>query len=81
MAPLALHAYQAVRRSRITHDDDLPFTQHVLNAKRRYGARGFTLEKRHFQQKCDAAIALVLMHGAATNFGEPEHAQDTFRIF
>jgi phage terminase large subunit-like protein len=81
MAPLALHAYQAVRRTRITHDDDENFTQHVLNAKRKYGPRGFTLEKRHFQQKCDAAIALVLMHGAATGMEEPEHDPDTFRIY
>lgn len=66
MAPLTGHAYQAIRRGYITHDDDPQLTRHVLNARRRYGNRGFTLEKRQFSQKIDAAVALVLCHGIAT---------------
>jgi phage terminase large subunit-like protein len=66
MAPLCGHAYQAIRRTRITHDGDDQLTRHVLAGKRRYCSHGFTIEKIQYANKCDAAIALVLMHGAAT---------------
>jgi phage terminase large subunit-like protein len=81
MAPLCGHAYHAIRRSRITHDDHEQFTKHVLAGKRRYCAHGFTIEKRQFSQKCDAAIALVLMHGAATGFAEPAPTDADFLTF
>jgi phage terminase large subunit-like protein len=79
MAPLVGHAYQAIRRTRITHDDDEQLTLHVLAAKRRYGPRGFTLEKRDFTYKIDAAVALVLCHGAATGIGDG-YTDDSFKL-
>lgn len=72
MAPLVGHAFQSLRRARVTHDSDDQFTRHVLAARRRYCARGFTLEKITFGEKIDAAVALVLMHGAAHDLGDPE---------
>lgn len=70
MAPLTGHCYQAIRQGLVTHDeDDEHFTRHVLAARRRYGQRGFTLEKRQFSQKIDAAVALVLCHGVAAGLG------------
>jgi hypothetical protein len=72
MAPIVGHAYQSIRRNRISHDEDKQYTSHVLAAKRRYGARGFTLEKRNFGNKIDAAIALCLCHAAAMGLGEEE---------
>jgi len=80
MAPLVGHAYQAIRRNRITHDGDEQFTLHVLAGKRRYGAHGFTIEKRQFSNKCDAAIALVLAHGAATGIDGPPQIPDYIDI-
>ena len=81
MAPLTLHAYEGVRRTRISHNDDEDYTRHVLNARRRYGATGFTLEKQKYLAKIDAAIALVLCYGAATQYATPAHAPDSFRIY
>ncbi|MEM9040771.1 MAG: terminase TerL endonuclease subunit [Actinomycetota bacterium] len=77
MAPLVGRTYLALREGRITHDEDRPFTTHVLAAKRHYGSDnyGWTLEKeRRSGVKIDAAIALVLAHGAATD--EPETEPD-----
>jgi phage terminase large subunit-like protein len=83
MAPLVGHAYQALRRTRITHDGDEQLTRHVLAARRRYCSRGFTLEKIHYGEKIDAAVALVLMHGAAADLGEPEpdYGSNSFKVF
>ena len=81
MAPLCGHAYQAIRRTRITHDGDEQFTRHVLAGKRRYCAHGFTIEKIQFASKCDAAIALVLMHGAASGLGDPDYTLDAFKTY
>ena len=64
MAPYVGHAYQAIRRSQITHDDHDQYTLHVLAGRRRYNPHGFVIEKRNFAHKCDAAIALVLAFGA-----------------
>ena len=50
-------------------------------SRRRYGAQGFVLEKQKYLAKIDAAVALVLCYGAATQYMEPEHSPDTFRIF
>lgn len=81
MAPIVGHAYREVRRGRVTHSDQEELTLHVLAAKRRYGARGFTLEKRHVAVKIDAAIALVLCHAAATNFDDsPSYTLDSFKV-
>jgi phage terminase large subunit-like protein len=80
MAPLALHCYEAIRRTRVTHDDDETFNSHVLNARRSYGANGFVLEKVHYGHKIDAAIALILCYGAATQFAEPKPPNSSFRI-
>lgn len=80
MAPLCGHAYQAIRRTRITHDGDEQFTRHVLAGKRRYCSHGFTIEKIQFAEKCDAAIALVLMHGAATGLGDPDYKLEAFAV-
>lgn len=79
MAPLTGHAYQAIRRTRITHNDDEQLSLHVLAAKRRYCARGFTLEKRDYANKIDAAVALVLCHGAAHGLDD-EYTDDSFRL-
>lgn len=79
MAPLCGHAYQSIRRTRITHDGDPTLTMHVTNARRRYCQRGFTLEKQHFGHKIDACIALILMHGAAHGLDDPLDPS-TFRI-
>lgn len=80
MAPIVGHAYKEIRRGRITHDGDEQFTSHVINAKRRYCSRGFTLEKIHFGTKIDASIGLCLMHAAAT--GVPtSHAIEDFLTF
>lgn len=81
MAPMVLHAYQSIRRSRVTHDDDPVLTQHVLAARRRYGASGFTIEKRNYLRKIDACVALVLCVSAATGYSAPPVDQSTFRIF
>ena len=80
MAPLAGHAYSEIRRTRVTHDEDEQLTLHVLAAKRRYGPRGFVLEKRDFQNKIDAAVALVLCIGAATGT-EDGYTDDSYRIY
>lgn len=71
MAPLVGHAYQEIRRLRITHDAQEQFTKEVLAGKRRYGSNGFTIEKRQFSRKIDAAIALVLCHAASQGFEVP----------
>jgi phage terminase large subunit-like protein len=82
MAPLVGHAYQAVRRTRITHQDEEQLNLHVLAAKRRYCARGFTLEKRDFQNKIDAAVALVLCHAAAVGLDDaPNYTLDSFKVW
>jgi len=80
MAPLTGHAYSEIRRTRVTHDDDEQLALHVLAAKRRYGPRGFTLEKRDFQNKIDAAVALVLCIGAATGI-EDGYTDESFKIW
>lgn len=72
MAPIVGHCYQAVRRLRITHDDQEQFTKEVLAGKRKYGSNGFTIEKRQFTRKIDAAVALVLCHAAASGFETPD---------
>lgn len=78
MAPIVGHAYQQIRRTRVTHNDDPQLTRHVLAAKRRYGSRGFTLDKIDFNNKIDACIALVLCIAAATQLALPD---DAFRIW
>ena len=67
--------------STVSHNDAEDYTRHVLNARRRYGATGFTLEKQKYLAKIDAAIALVLCYGAATQWTTPAHAPDSFRIY
>jgi phage terminase large subunit-like protein len=82
MSPLVGHAYQSIRRTRITHNDQEQYTQHVLAARRKYGPRGFTLEKRQLANKIDAAVALVLCHAAAFGIGvEPEPDYDEERAW
>lgn len=81
MAPIVGHAYQSIRRNRISHDEDQQFTGHVLAAKRRYGARGFTLEKRNFGNKIDAAIALVLCHADASGLGEEPVTLESLKFY
>lgn len=78
MAPLVGHAYQEVRRTRVTHNDDPELTRPVLAAKRRYGARGFTLDKIDFNNKIDSCVAMVLCIGAATQFALSD---DAFKIW
>jgi len=65
MAPIIAYTYAEFRRGRITHDEDPQFELHVLSAKRKYCAYGWTLEKRDFA-KIDGAIAMCLAHEAAT---------------
>lgn len=79
MAPIVGHAYQELRRTRISHNGDEQLTLHVLAAKRKYGPRGFTLEKRDYTNKIDAAVALCLCIGAATDFTDA-YTDDSFRI-
>ncbi|MEM1332528.1 MAG: hypothetical protein AAGG08_03635 [Actinomycetota bacterium] len=79
MGPLVGSCYMAIRAGLITHDADDQFTSHVMSARRHYGSdnHGWTLEKdRKAHVKIDAAVALVLAHGAATAFAEPEHTYD-----
>lgn len=80
MAPIVGHAYEDIRRLRITHDGtDQTLTSHVMNARRHYCAQGFTLEKRTHHQKIDATIALVLCHAAA-NRVTTKHDYDNIRF-
>lgn len=82
MAPLVGHCYQAIRRTRVTHNDQEQYTAHVLAARRKYGPRGFTIEKRHLAHKIDAAIALVLCHAAATGVDDsPEYTDESFKVW
>ena len=82
MSPIVGHAYQAIRKTAVTHDGDEQLTLHVLAGKRRYCARGFTIEKRSFANKCDAAIALVLAYGAAEGpqLDRPDYTPDSFKV-
>ena len=80
MAPIVGHAYSEIRRVRVTHDDDEQLALHVLAAKRRYGPRGFTLEKRDYTHKIDAAVALCLMVAAAHALDDG-YTDESFRIF
>ncbi|MEP7114608.1 MAG: terminase TerL endonuclease subunit, partial [Ilumatobacteraceae bacterium] len=70
MAPLVGHCYASIRRRLVTHDDDEAFTRHVLAGKRKICSSGYTIEKREYRNKCDAAVALVLMHGVAMGLDE-----------
>jgi phage terminase large subunit-like protein len=80
MAPLVGHAYQSIRRGRITHDDDPQFTAEVLAGRRKYGPHGFCIEKRHHARKIDSAVALVLCHGAAQGY-EPADPEARFAFY
>ena len=80
MAPLVGHCYTSIRQSRITHDEDEQFTRHMLAGKRKICSKGYTIEKRDYQNKCDAAIATVLMHGAAMGLDDPATEWDSFQI-
>ena len=73
MAPLVGHAYSSIRQGKVSHEEDEAFTRHMMNGKRKVCSRGYTIEKRHYAHKVDAAVAFVMMHGAAFNLGaEPE---------
>lgn len=72
MAPLVGHAYTSIRQGRVSHDEDEAFTRHMLAGKRKMCSRGYTIEKRHYANKCDAAVAFCLMHGAAFNLVDEE---------
>lgn len=80
MAPLCGHAYRSIRRGLVTHDAHEQYTMHVLAGARRYTPNGFTIEKRHYANKCDAAIALVLCHGAAHAIDPDGYTPDSFKI-
>lgn len=79
MAPLTGHAFSEIRRRRVTHNGDEQLALHVLAARRRYGPRGFTLEKRNYAHKIDAAVALVLCIGAAGDMADA-YTEDSFRL-
>lgn len=52
--------YEAIKRQEISHDDDPPFAQQILNAIVRNNERGFTLAKQKSRGKIDAAYALMM---------------------
>ncbi|HWL44532.1 MAG TPA: terminase TerL endonuclease subunit [Ilumatobacter sp.] len=78
MAPVCGAAYQAIRRTRVTHNGDETLTLHVTNARRRYCNRGFVLEKPAFGSKIDACIALVLCWAAANDLSTIDHPIEDF---
>lgn len=63
--------YEAIMGGLVTHDDDDPFTTHILNAVPRYSERGFTLVKSKSRGKIDAAIALALAYDQALRHDSP----------
>lgn len=79
MSPIVGHAYQIIRKGRMTHNGDEQLQRHVLAARRRYGPHGFTIEKRQFEHKIDAAVALCLFLAAATGL-DPTPEWDSFTI-
>jgi phage terminase large subunit-like protein len=64
--------YEAIHSEKISHDDDVLFTNQVLNAVPRYNDRAFTLEKSKSHGKIDAAIALALAYDQALRHEEED---------
>jgi len=52
--------YAAVMGGTLTHDDDIAFTNQVMNAQPRFNERGFTLAKGKSRGRIDAAVAMAL---------------------
>ena len=67
MTPAFGDLLEAIKGGSLSHDGDVGFTTHVLNAIPRYNERGFTLQKAKSRGKIDAVYALALMHDRATH--------------
>ncbi len=66
MTPAVAGCFEAIVHGGLTHDGDDAFTEQVLNAVARYNEHGFTLSKPKSRSKIDAAVALAMMHRAAS---------------
>ena len=66
MTPIVGNAYQLIRTGGISHDNDTPFGEQVLNAVPRYNERGFTIQKSKSKGRIDAAVAMALAIDRAT---------------
>jgi phage terminase large subunit-like protein len=60
MTPAVGAAFEAIKRSELSHDGDQAFDMQVLAAVARYNERGFTLAKSKSKDRIDACIAMVL---------------------
>lgn len=60
MTPIIGNLAELIRARGISHDEDVAFRTHVLNAVPRFNERGMTLQKSKSRGRIDACIALAL---------------------
>jgi phage terminase large subunit-like protein len=72
MVPACQIAYQSICNQRVIHDGGPALTDHVLSAAARSTDTGWRLSKGKSKRKIDAAVALVIALGRATQPVEPE---------
>jgi phage terminase large subunit-like protein len=74
MTPAVGATYEAIKRGELTHDDDVAFAAHVLNAVPRMNESGFTLAKGKSRGKIDSAVAMCIAFHRAQS--KPEQADE-----
>lgn len=72
MTPAIGNLYEAIQKSRLTHDGESAFAAQILNAVPRFNEHGFTLTKSKSRGRIDAAVALALALDRAYIPAEPK---------